>query len=82
MSDPTPAPLPWWKAMIPTQYRLTAAEIFWAAVVAIGLELLQVLATFQPEKVTDYRTWAISLAGSLIRVGAAAAIAKWPRSQP
>ena len=66
--------------MIPTSYRLTIHEVFWAVVVAVGLELLQVLATLDLDKITDYRTWLVSLAGSLIRVGAAAAIAKWPRT--
>lgn len=65
--------------LIPHDYELKAEEIFWAVVVAVGLELLQVLATLDLNKVADWRTWAISLAGSLIRTGAAAAIAHWPR---
>lgn len=63
------------------QYKFKAVEeAFWVIVVAVAFALAQALLTFEPEKITDWRTWAIALAGSLVRAAAGALLAL--RSKP
>lgn len=50
-------------------------ELFWIIVTAAVIALAQVLLTFQPESVADWRLWAVSLLGAVARAVAAAVIA-------
>lgn len=52
-----------------------AEEAAWVAAVAAGIALLEVLVRFDAEAVTDYKLWAVSLGGSMIRAAAGAAMA-------
>lgn len=51
-------------------------ELGWFAAVAAGLAVLQILVSFDPAKIGDWKLWAISLGGSAIRAAAGAIIAK------
>lgn len=55
-------------------FKLTQ-ETLWIIVVAVLTPLLLALSQFDPETITDYRVWAVSIAASMIRAGAAAVIA-------
>ena len=57
------------------------AEAAWFVAVAVLTELSQVLLTFDPARVTDWRTWAVSLAAALVRA-AAGAVLDWLRRHP
>ena len=54
-------------------------EVAWFAVVAAGIAVLETLIRFDPQTVTDWKTWAISLGGSAIRAAAGAAIARFTK---
>lgn len=49
-------------------------ELYWGVVIAAALVLLQGLVTLDPERITDWRTWAIALGGGMVRAAAGAAI--------
>jgi hypothetical protein len=51
-------------------------EVLWAGAVAVGITLLTVLVTFDPEQVTDWQTWAVGLGGGAVRAFAAAVLAQ------
>lgn len=51
-------------------------EIAWFALVAAGVFLLELLVRFDPDTVTDWQTWAISLASGMLRAAAGAALAR------
>lgn len=50
-------------------------ELFWTIVATAGFELAQVLYTFQPEQIKDWKTWAVSFAGAAVRAVAGAVLA-------
>lgn len=50
-------------------------ELAWFAVVAAGTAVLMVLIEFDPEKITSWQTWAVSLGSGMIRAAAGAVIA-------
>lgn len=52
-----------------------AAELAWFAGVAAALAVLQVLVTWEPDKIDDWRTWAVAVGGGAIRAAAGAIIA-------
>jgi hypothetical protein len=49
-------------------------ELGWGVAIAAGLVILQALVTLDPEKIADWRTWAVALGGAAIRAAAGAAI--------
>lgn len=50
------------------------AELYWGALTAVALVLLPALVSLEPEKVTDWRTWAVALGGAVLRAAAGAAL--------
>lgn len=59
----------------PPPYRFKILqEIGWAALIAAAIALAEVLITFRPETITDWRTWALALLGSCVRPAAAALV--------
>ena len=46
------------------------------ALIAGALGVLQILVSWDPETVTDWRAWAVSLGGAFIRPAAASLVAK------
>lgn len=50
-----------------------AQELAWAFVVGAGTVLLTILVKFDPETVTDWKTWAIASGSAALRAGFAAA---------
>lgn len=52
-----------------------AAELGWALLTAVGIVLAQAMVTLEPEKITDWRAWAIGLGGAMVRAGGAALMA-------
>lgn len=42
-------------------------EMAWFGFVSAGVALLEVLIRFDPETITSWETWAISLGGGLVR---------------
>lgn len=50
-------------------------ELLWAAAVAAAVAVLQALVSFEPERITDWRLWAISLVAGSVRAAAGAALA-------
>ena len=50
-------------------------EIGWAAGVAAGVAALTVLVQWNPDTITDYRTWAVALLGGCVRAAAGAVLA-------
>jgi len=53
-----------------------AEEIAWFALVAAGVFALEILVRFDPETITDWRTWVVSLVGGMLRAAAGAVLAK------
>ena len=49
-------------------------ELFWAVAVTVVLAVAQVLLTFEPSEITDWRLWAVSLLGGVVRSAAGAVI--------
>lgn len=49
-------------------------EIAWIAAVAAGVFALEMLVRFDPDAVTDWRTWGIALGGGMIRAAAGAVL--------
>lgn len=49
-------------------------ELAWVLVVTAVLTVAQVLVTFEPSEITDWRLWAVSLAGGVVRSLAGAVI--------
>lgn len=49
-------------------------EFLWLVGVAIATALFQVLAEFNPEKITDWKIWAIGIGAGLVRAAGAAAL--------
>lgn len=56
------------------RFKLTA-EFWWFVLVTFAVALLTPLITFEPEKITDWKTWAVSLVAGGIRAVAGAVIA-------
>ena len=54
-------------------------EVAWFAFVAAGIAVLEILVRFDPQAITNWETWAISLGGSALRAAAAAAIARFAK---
>ncbi len=50
------------------------AELYWGVAIAMSLVLLQALLTLDPEKIVDWRVWAVALGGAAVRAGAGAAL--------
>lgn len=50
-------------------------ELAWFAVVAAVTAAVTVMVSFDPEAITDWRTWAVSLAAGMVRAAAGAVIA-------
>lgn len=50
-------------------------ESLWVIAVAVLTPLLVGLSNFDPDLITDWRVWAVSIAASMVRAGAAAVIA-------
>ena len=51
-------------------------ELAWAALVAAAVAVLQVLAAFDPAKVSDWRLWAVSLGAGALRAAAGALLTR------
>lgn len=51
-------------------------ELGWAAAVGAAVFALMVLAEFDPEAITNWQTWAISLGSGCVRAAAGAVLAK------
>ena len=52
-------------------------QTFWVGVLIAGvLGVAQVLVSFDPATIVDWRTWAVSLTGAFIRPAAAFVVAK------
>lgn len=49
-------------------------ELGWAVLTAVLLVLLPALVALDPEKITDWRTWAVALGGAVLRAAAGAAL--------
>lgn len=43
-------------------------ELYWGLLTGVGIVLFQALLTLEPEKVSDWRAWAVGLGGALVRV--------------
>lgn len=44
-----------------------AEELFWFIVVAVAMVLFQAMYEFDPEKITDWRAWAVGVVAAAIR---------------
>ncbi|MSQ61333.1 MAG: hypothetical protein EXR43_01965 [Dehalococcoidia bacterium] len=51
-------------------------ELVWAALVAAVVAVLQVVAAFDPAKISDWRLWAASLGAGALRAAAGALLAR------
>lgn len=49
-------------------------ELYWGVLTAALLVLLPALVTLEPEKITDWRVWAVALGGSTLRAAAGAGL--------
>lgn len=49
-------------------------ELGWAVLIAVATVLLPALVALDPEKIADWRTWAVALAVAVIRAAAGAAL--------
>lgn len=49
-------------------------ELIWAVAVTVVLAVAQVFLTFDPSEITDWRLWAVSLLGGVVRAAAGAVI--------
>jgi hypothetical protein len=57
-------------------YRFRVAEeLFWFLVVFVGIALMEVLISFDPNEITDWRFYAKALAGAAVRAIAAGILA-------
>lgn len=54
-------------------------EFWWAILTMAGYELAQILVTLQPEKIADWRTWAVATAGAVVRGVAGGIISTIPK---
>lgn len=50
-------------------------ELGWVAIVAAGMFVLTVAIQFDPDKITSWQTWAISLSAGCVRAAAGAILA-------
>ena len=50
-------------------------EFGWFVGTAVATALFQLLVEFSPDKITDWRTWAIGIGAAALRAGAGAALA-------
>ena len=50
-------------------------ELAWIAGVAAGIFLLTILAQWDPDAITDWRSWAVGITGGCVRAAAAALLA-------
>ena len=50
------------------------AEFWWFVLVTIIVSVMQVMVTFDPSKVTDWKTWAVALAAGAVRSAAGAVL--------
>lgn len=50
-------------------------ELFWFVLVAVATVVLQALAEFDPERISDWRTWLVGIGAAAVRAGAGAALA-------
>lgn len=60
---------------MPTYTFKLTQEMIWVLAVAVLTPLLLALSQFEPDTISDYRVWAVSIAASMIRAGAAAFLA-------
>lgn len=51
-------------------------ELFWAAAVGAAVFALTVLAEFDPDVITSWQVWAISVGSGCVRAAAGAVLAK------
>ncbi len=51
-------------------------EMAWASLTAAAVFAVQVLTSFDPDTVTDWKTWAVSLGAGAVRAAAAAVLAR------
>lgn len=51
-----------------------AQEIGWAFAVGLVTALFEILVRFNPDAITDWKTWAVASGAALVRAGAAAAM--------
>ena len=56
-----------------------AQELFWFLATAAVLAIAQILVTFEPEKVLDWKTYAIALIGAAVRAIAGALLTRAPK---
>ena len=50
-------------------------ELAWFVGMSMIIAILQALVVFEPDKITDWRLWSISLAGGAVRAGVGGALA-------
>jgi hypothetical protein len=56
-------------------------EIGWAMAVGGGIFIFEILSQFEPETVTDWKTWAVSIGGGLVRAAFAAGLVVFRRGR-
>ena len=54
-------------------------EIGWAMAVGGGIFIFELLSRFEPETVTDWKTWAVTVAGGGVRAAFAAGLVVFRR---
>ncbi len=52
----------------------TVEEVGWAMAVGGGIFIFEILSRFEPETITDRKTWAVSVGGGLVRAAFAAGL--------
>jgi hypothetical protein len=52
----------------------TVEEIGWAMAVGGGIFIFEILSRFEPETIMDWKTWAVSAGGGLVRAAFAAGL--------
>ena len=59
----------------------TVEEIGWAMAVGSGIFIFELLSRFEPETVTDWKTWIVSVGGGLARAAFAAGLVAFRRGR-
>ncbi len=54
-----------------------AEELLWFIVVAVVMVLFQAMYEFDPEKITDWRAWALGVVAAAIRAAGGAGLSWW-----
>jgi hypothetical protein len=54
-------------------------EIGWAMAVGAGIFIFELLSRFEPETVTDWKTWAVMVSGGGVRAAFAAGLVAFRR---